>query len=53
MTACGGLRSPSEPNPQRTSPSDIRLSPLPSDEDRRAAIEKWSAWYRSIRPGAL
>jgi hypothetical protein len=46
-------RSPSEPNPQNKSPSDIRLSPLPSDEERRAAIEKWSAWYRSIRPGAL
>ena len=51
-----GLRriAPARPSRIRRAPArrDIRLSPLPSDEDRRAAIEKWSAWYRSIRPGA-
>jgi hypothetical protein len=45
-------RSPWDLNPASKSPSDIRLSPTASDEERRAAIEKWKAWYRSIRPSA-
>jgi hypothetical protein len=31
------------------------MSPIPddlTDADRRAAIEKWTAWYRAIRPDA-
>jgi hypothetical protein len=45
-------RSPWDPNPASKSPSDIRLSSGASDEERRAGIEKWKAWYRSIRPSA-
>jgi hypothetical protein len=33
-------------------PSLVALSENPSDEERRAAIEKWKAWYRTFRPGA-
>jgi hypothetical protein len=45
-------RSPWDSNPTGKSPSDIRLSASPSDEERRKAIEDWKAWYRSIRPSA-
>ena len=51
-TACGGLCSPWDSNPSGKSPSDIRLSASPSDEERRKAIEDWKAGARSIRPKA-
>jgi hypothetical protein len=34
------------------SPTLIRLPENFSDEDRRLVVEKWKAWYRSIRPTA-
>lgn len=30
--------------------SGVGLGLRPSDEERQAAIEKWKAWYRTIRP---
>ncbi len=36
----------------RRNPDAVNLPPDFSEEDRRAAIKKWKAWYRSIRPDA-
>ena len=34
------------------SPSLVRFPDNPTDAERRAVIEKWKAWYQTVRPGA-
>jgi hypothetical protein len=34
------------------SPSLVRFPENPGDAERRGVIEKWKAWYQTVRPGA-